>query len=619
MRLRFLLFGLVLACSGAPASRDGLVVVLWSDGSLGADFDSVRLSVNGTAVDTSKVTELPTSIAVTGKAGTDVVVEARGIKSGLLRVVTVKKTTIPHGHASILDVELTLDCYDRCVQLPTNGTVTTVCDPKAGPGATCTDPPVVAVETLATYENDSLDTYKRPDTCKQLGAYCSTQISPPASCGFVSGPGAMGTLACDSSCRSVDAQTTCTNPALGKNWSMIDGAATGHRRSPEIGPAGTPGAPIAIPLMRGGKSGTPVVSTDGKYAYVTQGSSLAGGAIERVDLEAKTAVLLTMPQAGDVTALYGALDPRTVPGGIKCCDFYGAPLLAADGSLLAVSTSGVLLTYKDPTTLAAPAISWLFKDAVMLSQQGGNFAEMTCMKDAAGCMHGGLVLSPDGIGYFGTFLGLMAIGPDRKPRWGPLGGCESDSAIPSISGDGRITIGRMLPHDGICVVKPDGRARAYEAQDGVFGVVQGSAVGIDGTVFFGTSDYRLHARSDTSAWEVALDGPVLSAPAIGADGTIYIATSFPNPALHAVDRLGRRKWSALLHGGTDVLSSPVVARDGTIYVVNAGGFMTAFSPNGLRAWEVGNGDAFQGSPVLLPNGRIIAMHADRLEIFEVMQ
>jgi hypothetical protein len=90
------LFALALACSGPQKTRDGLVIVVWSDGLLGTDFDSVRVAVNGVDVDTSKLTELPTSVAVTATAGSDITVEARAIKNGLLRIATAKKTTIPH-------------------------------------------------------------------------------------------------------------------------------------------------------------------------------------------------------------------------------------------------------------------------------------------------------------------------------------------------------------------------------------------------------------------------------------------------------------------------------------------------------------------------------------------
>src|SRR5262249_31385329 len=150
-------------------------------------------------------------------------------------------------------------------------------------------------------------------------------------------------------------------------------------------------AKIALPMGSRGTMGTPVLSADGKSAWATLGTgSFTAGAIVRFDLAASTASFMTMPSAADVSALYGTLDPRSVPMGIHCCDFWSAPVLGADGHLLAVATSGVLLDWASPTTNAPPAIAWIFKTAVELAQQGGDFTVLaTCLQEAS-CTRGGL-------------------------------------------------------------------------------------------------------------------------------------------------------------------------------------------------------------------------------------
>lgn len=583
------LLGLLLAtiagCATTAPSRDGIVVVLWSDGVLGTDFDRVEMSVNGIAVDTSKLDALPTSLAIEGKAGSEILVEARAIKDNLLRIAVAKRTTVPSGHASVLDVSLGLDCYDRCTQAPPNGTLLAWCDPGAPPGApSCTPPPLVAVETLPMYapDQDPIAPFKtKPRGCMSKPFCTST-----STCADVFGVGSTGMLSCNASCRALDdARSTCDLGLASSPWPMSSGSAPGHRRSTQTGPL-TSDDPkvISLAMVALGPKNTPVVSADGSVAFVPTVNGVA-----RIDLATNQASLLPLP------------DPGTLAQLPKCCEVRSSPVLTKNGTLLAMTPTGILLSWSLPWN-TPPAAKYLFKDN-------------TAIDPCDGCTNGHVVITPDGQGYVGTNKGLVGLDiGQRLVKWGPINDCYTDAAVPAVASDGRIYVGRA-PKDGICVVTPDGRARAYQGEDGVFGSVEGVSVGIDGTAFFGTSNYVLHSKSDTSSWNVLVDGPVLSAPALGVDGTVYATTSFPNPAIHAVDRFGRRKWSYPLRGGTDTFGSPIVAADGTIYVVNSGGFALALAPNGTKRWERGSGDRFFGSAVLLPNKRMIAVHADRLDVF----
>lgn len=609
-----------VACSSGVKTRPGLVVVLSTNGALGADFDTVQLAVNGARVD-APITSLPTTLAIEGAEDAPVTVEARGLRGGLLRVATVKRTKVPRGHAAVLDVVLDLGCYDRCVQLPADGTVTAVCDPSApaGSAAECAEPPFFSPDTLPNLDPaaDLIADRKRTPTGCNATPFCASSRT----CADSAGAGATGALACDASCRAVDdAKSTCASPGIAPTgWPLSGGSASGQRRSRLVGPR-APKA-TAIPFAPAGANGPPVVSADERYVYFTQvGDGLAGGAVMRVDLQDGTSARLTAPADADVTALVAPVNPVSIGGSLKCCSFQGAPVLAADGSLSAIASTGVLVTWANPTTAAAPSLGWVFKpyiqDQQTIAKANGYPTPMwSCFQAPGGCGRNGLVIANDRT-YVGTGLGLVALAGDRSVLWGPVTKCASDAAIPAVAGDGRVAIGRASPSDGICVATPDGRARTFEGQDGVFGVVQGTAVGLDGTVYFGTSNYELHARSDTSAWRVSIDGPVYGAPAIGADGTVYVTTSFPNPALHAVDRLGRRKWHVPLRGATSLYASPLVGGDGTVYAANAGGFVIAVAPNGLRAWELGDGDPIVGPPVLLSGARLLTVHANHVDVLE---
>ena len=63
------------------------------------------------------------------------------------------------------------------------------------------------------------------------------------------------------------------------------------------------------------------------------------------------------------------------------------------------------------------------------------------------------------------------------------------------------------------------------------------AIGADGTIYFGSIDFNLHAVNPdgTLKWRFATDYYVGS-PAIGADGTVYFASGngYPTATLYAL-------------------------------------------------------------------------------------
>ncbi len=67
------------------------------------------------------------------------------------------------------------------------------------------------------------------------------------------------------------------------------------------------------------------------------------------------------------------------------------------------------------------------------------------------------------------------------------------------------------------------------------------AIGKDGTIYVGSSDFRLYAINPEGGlkWSLQSDGTVLSSPAIGKNGTLYIGSDDRN--LYAINPEGTMK------------------------------------------------------------------------------
>ena len=608
------------ACGTNVTPTSGLMVTLTTDGALGADFDTIAIHVNGRAVDASKLT-FPTSLGVTGAPGTKVTFEARGVKGDVLRVAALKETTIPSGRVAQLDVRLARDCVDRCVQLGPTDTLGDVCDPdalaKVASKDTCAPPRPIAVDQLPTYDpaKDPALTagIAPPAGCDAPSAYCT----PALTCASLVGTDrASGALACDAACSAVDPSTTCRDTALDTSspWPTSGGQMSRANRSAAAGPTEAPSAPT---FAQGAFAAVvPALAPDGRTAFA------GGRAFDLTNLGAAPAGLADPSHAALAAAIgnvtyskqldslrnNGIVDAAGAPL-IGCCSDASELTLSAQGTLFGVSRWGVLFGYGDRTK--PPAILWLQRDylATLAPLCGFN------------CTTGGVALSGDGhVAYVGTTVGLFAVDVSKSPwtiKWGPLSLCRSLRSTPAVGADGRVYVGRV--DDGICAVTPDGRAQTYESDDGVLGDVAGApAIGVDGTAYFGTSIGTFYARGAVTSWNLNLGGPITAGAAIGDDGTLYVESGAPNRALHAVDRLGRLKWSVPLRGDVGDETSPTVDSAGHVFIGDPGGFLHALRSNGTSLWEVGVGSAFV-SPLVVTPGGLLTVRGNRLVQYAVSQ
>jgi outer membrane protein assembly factor BamB len=145
------------------------------------------------------------------------------------------------------------------------------------------------------------------------------------------------------------------------------------------------------------------------------------------------------------------------------------------------------------------------------------------------------------------------------------------------------------------------------------------AIGSDGTIYVGCSDYYLYAvdSSGQKKWELDTGGLISAdSPVVGSDGTIYVTAGSSahdgrpqvSGRLLAVSPAGEQKWAVQLDAWAD--SAPGIGADGTIYACAtqnlAGGHLFAVSPQGTLKWKFAIADMLEGSPTIGSDGTIYA-------------
>ena len=91
-----------------------------------------------------------------------------------------------------------------------------------------------------------------------------------------------------------------------------------------------------------------------------------------------------------------------------------------------------------------------------------------------------------------------------------------------------------------------------------------SAVGTDGTIYFGTWMGRLWAINPDGSrkWIFQAQNEIKSAPPVGPDNTVYFGSR--DRSFYAVGADGKKRWK--FPTGAWVDSSPALAHDGTVYL-----------------------------------------------------
>jgi outer membrane protein assembly factor BamB len=233
-------------------------------------------------------------------------------------------------------------------------------------------------------------------------------------------------------------------------------------------------------------------------------------------------------------------------------------------------------------------------------------------------------------GYYGARgdSSLYALNPeDGSLKWRyfvPY--MEHTSGVfssPAIGSDGTIYVGTTDYHlhaieDSVTYAK-----RKWATHLGFFPVYSSPAIGIGGTVYVGGLNFTLNAlrpADGTVKWIYTTGWCIFSSPAIGDEGEIYVGSKDHN--LYAFEdsmTYARIRWyyaAGVFYDGHLLDSSPAIGSDGTIYIgadqYGAAGqtpvpIDTAFfavNPDGTLKWKFVMDDGVESSPGIGPDGTV---------------
>jgi outer membrane protein assembly factor BamB len=138
-----------------------------------------------------------------------------------------------------------------------------------------------------------------------------------------------------------------------------------------------------------------------------------------------------------------------------------------------------------------------------------------------------------------------------------------------------------------------------------------TAIGSDGTIYFGCDDSYVYAITPPSdpadkdgkiKWQFKTGGMVRSSPVIASDGMIYVGSD--DGKIYAFHANGTLKWQQPYQTGGMVKSSPAIGLDGTIYVGSEDKYLYAIHPDGFLKWRYKTDGAVVSSPAIGSDGTI---------------
>ncbi|MFC1476116.1 PQQ-binding-like beta-propeller repeat protein [Candidatus Zixiibacteriota bacterium] len=290
-------------------------------------------------------------------------------------------------------------------------------------------------------------------------------------------------------------------------------------------------------------------------------------------------------------------------GSLKWClpswkGFFSSPTIGDEGVIYTTSLSGSLLAIEDLTTYGN--VLW-----------ERNLEYFFALSSPA--------LAADGMIYVGSpSFYFYAVNPDGSIAWKhQTFWCIIST--PAIGDDGIVYIGSKDHH--LYAFDPELQQMKWRTPTGTFydgHLVDASpAIGPYGTIYVGTDQFGAQGLDpvdiDTSFWAFNPDGSlkwafatgsgVESSPAIGLDGTIYFGSY--DGYLYAVTDAGDQgilQWK--FPTGDAVDGSPTVDGDGNIYFGSRDSTLYALYPDGTVKWTFQAGGGFESSPTIDGDGML---------------
>lgn len=247
----------------------------------------------------------------------------------------------------------------------------------------------------------------------------------------------------------------------------------------------------------------------------------------------------------------------------------------------------------------------------------------------AGWVYSSPALGADGTAYVGCQdNNVYAINPDGSLKWSYTTGSSVESS-PAIGADGTVYVGSydgklyafgpsapgrgdwwMFGHDPqhthrsqYVGAQTNNVKWTYATGDWIWA---SPTIGVDGTVYIGSSDKKLHAINPDGSQQWAFSTPdgVGSSAAIGIDGTVYVGGGWNwiDNHLYAINPDGSLKWAFL----TDSVfpSSPAIGIDGTVYAGCDDSKLYAINPDGSLKWAFTAASGIVSSPAIGTDGTI---------------
>ena len=207
-----------------------------------------------------------------------------------------------------------------------------------------------------------------------------------------------------------------------------------------------------------------------------------------------------------------------------------------------------------------------------------------------------VVIDNDGILYICTSSDLLALFPNGTLKWRYETTESTFNLPPTISSDGTILFGTS---DYCHAVNPDGTMK-WRYNQGNAQISFSPGIGSDGTIYIATGGDDLIALNNTGSeiWRKTVDTHQDSSIAIGSDGTLY----FGSDEFRAIYPNGTQKWEIEFPGY--ITTSPAICSKGIIYVGSDNNFLYAIFPNGTEKWRFQTEKSIYSSPAIGSDGTI---------------
>lgn len=270
---------------------------------------------------------------------------------------------------------------------------------------------------------------------------------------------------------------------------------------------------------------------------------------------------------------------------------YGAPAIAADGSVIVGSQDGNVYAFNSDGSE-----KWIYSGA-------------------ADWIDSAPTIGPDGSVYFGSWDGfLYAVdGQTGSLKWKYETGAFI-IASPAVGPDGTVYVGSNDTF--LYALNADGSLKWFSDSIGSYSPINSSPVlnSSGDTVYFGNDSgevFALNTVTGSQRWSFSIsdihppdtntDVAISGSIAVAEDGRLFFGSE--NGYLYVLAADGTLDWS--YQAAESIRCTPAISSDGTVTFAAQDGYLYALDSEGWQLWETFIGDVFYCSPALDAAGNIL--------------